>query len=73
MKCPKTLQIEITEDDQIKLVGADCIEEKCAGWVRRTRDEDGVVYEGCYRFVLVDILDEICRKMPHAGQFAKKP
>lgn len=37
MKCPRTFQIEITEDDQIKLVGADCIKEECAWWVKASQ------------------------------------
>lgn len=70
MKCPRTFQIEITEDDQIKLVGADCIKEECACW--------DSLYERCDPTGLARILEritdsltEIERKMPHAGQFTK--
>jgi len=71
MKCPRTFQIEITPGNRLKLIGAPCIKGECPWWVRRTREEDGVTYAGCCLFVLVDILDEICRKMPHSGQFTK--
>ena len=70
MTCPRTFQVEISEDDQIKLAGADCIKEECAMW----DEEDG---RCAIRSLMGDIrviseaVRNIALKMPHADQFTK--
>ena len=70
MKCPQTFQIEITEDDQIQLAGADCIKEECAWW---DIDQEGCGIHAITTFLhhLYIDLAQIRDKMPHEEQFRK--
>ena len=70
MKCPRTFQIEITDYDQIRLAGAECIKEECAWWrddIQMCAIKDLSLELGYTQLRLADIAD----KMPHGAQFRK--
>jgi len=68
MKCPRTFQIEITEDNQIKLAGAGCIKGDCG--VYDDRFQQCVAITNTEQLLrIADALKAIEKKMPHVDQF----
>jgi len=63
MKCPLLTAAEISHEPELKPSSNDCLKEECAWWDSTMRK--------CSIYSLVDMLTEMVRKMPHAGQFTK--